>query len=877
MTGSSEDSGLESYWTTADNNTIQNDEITVTQSGSYVYSVVGENGCIGTNSIAIELVDPLDEIDPILTFLPPNIPENDTLVICGNQLIGLQWIDLLEQVDFPIYVDALWQISIDEGVYPAFRGFEAYSFLPQVNGWHYINSTPFIFSPEPCPPDTIWYPTQTLQVYIVLLDAPNPNPIITGGEPFCPGDTLLLTASGANSYVFSGPGIMAYPTANSILINEAGGYSVSSFEEFANGCTGQGFAVELVPLIPAPIVTSNPSHGVLCPGASITLFCSTSDSYTWYGPLGQQLGNSQSISVSQPGSYYCAVALNGCTQESNFYDVQLYATPYLAGLPGTELCVSGSVTLIAQTNSTSLIEWQSPLSGSSPSINVFAPGIYSAIISFCSIETTVSIEVTMSMPVAVVTTSTNILCPTGSIILTANAGMAEYFWSPGGQNTQSIVITQPGNYTVSIEDINGCGDQSNQFSIATYAINAPSIQNTAVCYGNPANLFATGQNVFWTTNEAATEIVHFGNSFQTPPVEEEITYYAFSQDANCTSVPNDVIISIRPSSILYINEADSGYCEGEQISLSTQPISGAGISYNWHTPSGSIVYMSWLTINPALSIHSGWYFFQAQDIYCSSPKDSIFITVENPFNDNLIIEPEIALCINSELLINSDIESELYLWNTPLGTFTTSSINIDEVDFSDTGIYTLTIPGAFCPGNSDTTDVRVVAYPEISLSDSMVYCERGYMTAHLPEGFDLYLWNNGDTDNEAIVPGDGNLFVTVTNLPGCSDTASMQVKKIDCINDFPNVFTPNQDGENGYVDFEWLRIPIDEVLIYNRWGDLIRHYTEGPFVWDGRNASLEIVSDGVYYYVVKSKNSGRQFHNLSGYIHVLGSGGTTRN
>lgn len=877
LTGDSENNNLVSYWTTPDNTTIPEDVITVSESGNYTYSVAGENGCVGTNTIAIDLVDPIDEIDPLLTFNAPNLPVNDTLIICGNEYVNMTWNDLLEQEDFPIYVDANWQVSTDQGYYPEVFGFESYSFMAQFDGWHYITSTPYIFSPEPCPPDTIWYPAQTLEVYIILLDAPNPQPTLTGGQPFCPGDTLLLTASGANSYIFSGPGIIDYPTPNSILINQAGGYSVNSLEQFPNGCSGQGFDTELVPLIAAPLVTSNPSHGVLCPGASLVLTCTTSDSYAWFGPLGQQLGNSQSITVSQPGSYYCSASLNGCTQESNFFDVQLYATPYLTGLPATDLCVSGVVTLIAQTNASSQIQWQSPLSGNSASINVFSPGIYSAIIAFCEIETTISIEITMSMPVAQIVPSSGILCPTGSITLSANAGMAEYSWTPGGQNTQSIVVTQPGNYSVTIEDSNGCGDQSNSFTIDVYPINPPSIQNAAVCFGNSANLFASGQNIFWATDEAATEIIHTGNSFQTPPVEEEIIYYVFNEDDNCVSAANDVVITVRPSSLLYINEADSGYCAGEQISLSTQPITSAGINYNWLTPAGNTITSSTLTINPALPIHSGWYYFRAQDIYCSSPKDSIYITVENPVNADLISEPEIALCVNSELIIQAGIESETYVWNTPLGTFTTSEIVIDETEFNAAGNYTLTVPGTFCPFNSDTAEVRVVAYPEVVLSDSMVYCDRGYMTAHLPAGYDVYAWNNGDTDNEAIVPVDGYVFVTITNLPGCSDTAAMQVRNIDCINEFPNVFTPNQDGDNSYIDFEWLRIPIDEVLIYNRWGNLIRHYTDGPFIWDGKNESLELVSDGVYYYVVKSKDPGKQFHNLSGYIHVLGSDGTTRN
>lgn len=48
------------------------------------------------------------------------------------------------------------------------------------------------------------------------------------------------------------------------------------------------------------------------------------------------------------------------------------------------------------------------------------------------------------------------MCQGGQVQLTASAGTA-YLWSPGGQTTQSINVSTPGSYTVSVSNSYGCG------------------------------------------------------------------------------------------------------------------------------------------------------------------------------------------------------------------------------------------------------------------------------------------------------------------------------------------------------------------------------------------------------------------------------------
>ncbi len=871
------DGGEAFYWVGPNGFQSEDNPITVTESGDYTFVSEGDNGCFGQNTIPIDLIDPLEEIDPLLQFSETDQPINDTLVICGSDYITTELIDQLEQLDFPLFADAVWQIAVDTGFYPPYEGFESYTWLPQQGGWHYITAIPFLFTPEPCPIDTIWYPEQEISVFIVLLDDPNPNPQISGGGLWCPGDTLMLTATGATNYEWSGPGIIQYISEDSILVNEPGNYTVSSYEEFDNGCSTTGTDGSIVTAIAQPTITSNPPNGVICPGESIVLTAQNGSSYAWIGPLGQNLGTNQNITVSSPGNYLCAITVNGCTQESNVIDVELYATPYLIALPSADLCTDNVVTLIVQSFPDVLIEWQAPLSGNESFMDVYEPGIYTVSVESCGIETEVSLEVTQTVPEAIIVSSDDILCPGGSVTLSANVGMDVYQWFPGGQQTQSILVTQPGSYYVIIADTNSCEDLSSDFVVNQYVLNIPNAQDEAVCNGEQASLSASGQGVFWATNFEGTNVVSESNSYTTPPVFEAITYFVFAQDENCTSLPNDVLVTIYPSSQLFIEAMDNAYCVGESFIVSSQDISGQGLQYNWLLPNGDTEDDFEIVVNNAAAEYNGWYYLNAQDIHCESPPDSIFIIVENPDNNALIAEDTLKVCVASELLVMSTLVAEAYNWQTPLGNFDEQVIIVDETDFDAEGVYTLVIPGTYCATNTDTVLVDVVEYPDFELNDTLVYCDGGYMIAHLPEGYDLYEWSNGDLDNEAIVPISGFVSVEVTNLPSCSKRDSIQIANIDCLYEFPNIFTPNGDGDNEYVDFGWLRIPIDEVLIFNRWGNLIRQLTAEPFKWNGRTDAGDLVSDGVYYYVVKSGNPGKHYHNLSGYIHVLGEENGMRN
>ena len=92
---------------------------------------------------------------------------------------------------------------------------------------------------------------------------------------------------------------------------------------------------------------------------------------------------------------------------------------------------------------------------------------------------------------------------------------------------------------------------------------------------------------------------------------------------------------------------------------------------------------------------------------------------------------------------------------------------------------------------------------------------------------------------------------------------------------FPNVFTPNGDGDNDFfmaiTPFSYIE-SID-LKIYNRWGQLIFESKNPYFQWDGsRFDNKESVPAGVYYYtcIINSiRLTGIEPLSIQGFLHLF--------
>lgn len=866
LTGSGQ-SGNGGYWTSTGGPTSGNNVLVVDTTGIYTFNYIDENGCTSTNSIDISIIEPLDTINPFLTIETLLPSEIDTLFICSNDDLNFEMEDSLETPGFGEFSNGIWTIYF-EGQQVAFlpdEGLVTYSDIQ--TGTYAVTLVPYTFVTEPCPIDTVFYPPITATFEVVALEAPALNLTLQGDSLMCPGEDQILVASGAPVYVWGATSAFTYISVDSILVTNPGVYSVSSFANSPNGCSAQESISLQVQEFSQPLITAIPDTEVICPGDSLLLHCEDGVSYTWIGPLGGVVGSTQDIWVDMPGPYYCIQSTADCELESNVIEVQAYSTPYITGLPSANLCSSGVVTLVVQTSNEALIQWLPPLSGGGLSKNVFAPNVYSVEVTFCDITSTASIEVIDANPVASISSSQDILCPGDAAIFSGPPGMQSYLWTPSNATTSAISVTTTTPQTLVVTDTLGCTSSPVTFSIAYHSVPTPLVSGGLVCYGDPLNLTATGSNIFWSTSSSGSPVVATGPLYHVDALTETYSVYAFADDGICVSNPGLGIAYVNPTSTVYISESTDSLCGGEDIVLYGYTGVPSTI-YHWSGPNGPLSGDIDLVIEDAGVDDMGWYYLYATDAQCSSDLDSVYVFIEDRFADYLI-PGATAVCEGGDVFLEPEFVYGDYYWETPDGaTINDEILSILDVQPDDAGIIYLQMEGQVCSRIVDTITLEVGLYPVFDLQESDVYCDRGYYTAHVPEGFDYYTWNTGSTGPTAVVPLDNYVWVEITNYPGCIRRDSLYVNGIDCISEFPNIFTPNQDGSNEFVDFSWLRIPIDEVIIFNRWGTAIRHLGGPDFRWFGDMDNGEICSDGVYYYIVKSPAPRDQFVNTSGYIHI---------
>ena len=84
----------------------------------------------------------------------------------------------------------------------------------------------------------------------------------------------------------------------------------------------------------------------------------------------------------------------------------------------------------------------------------------------------------------------------------------------------------------------------------------------------------------------------------------------------------------------------------------------------------------------------------------------------------------------------------------------------------------------------------------------------------------------------------------------------------------PNVFSPNGDGQNDYIEVETNGVTVYEFTVFTRSGSRIYHSLSPRIFWDGNSIGGQELSEGVYYYVIEEQGDEEPYEK-AGYIHLF--------
>ncbi|MCD6018003.1 MAG: hypothetical protein K0S53_1124 [Bacteroidetes bacterium] len=308
---------------------------------------------------------------------------------------------------------------------------------------------------------------QTNTISINVSDLPV---ISVNSGTICSGESFTITATGADTYTYSGGSNVVSPTSPT-------SYSVTGTN--MDGCVSSAAAVSNVMVNALPVISVN--SGTICAGESFTITATGADTYTYSG-------GSSVVSPTVPTSYsVTGSSPEGCiSSAAAVSNVMVNALPVISVNSGT-ICAGESFTITATGADTYTY------SGGSSVVSPTVPTSYS--VTGTSPEGCISSAAAVSdvmvntLPVVNVTASNTLICTGETATLTAT-GADTYTWSTAA--TTSIIMVSPTSdesYTVTGTDMSGCNNNamvSLTVSLCT-GISSSNVGASLNVYPNPSN------------------------------------------------------------------------------------------------------------------------------------------------------------------------------------------------------------------------------------------------------------------------------------------------------------------------------------------------------------------------------------------------------
>jgi len=609
--------------------------------------------------------------------------------------------------------------------------------------------------------------TGTGSLNVNVLAAPQIN-VTASPASICEGANTTLTAVGGGpNYTWTPSTGLSGTTGSTVTASPATTttYTVTS-PAGANSCAAAGSVTVTVNSLPGLDAGANVS---ICTGASTSLTASGASTYVWSPAAGLSATNQATINANPSVTTTYTVtgtSATGCVSTDEV-TVTVNPIPVANPGPGAANCSGTGAQLNGSGGTT--YQW-SPATGlSSASIaNPLATPAtttnYTLVVtdangcvSPASAPVTVTVFQQPAAP-AISASGPTSFCQGGSVTLNCPAASV-YLWSTGA-TTQSITVSQSGNYTVQITDANGCTSPvSAPFAVTVHPLpSVPSINADGplvFCDGGSVNLTANGTGTFsWNTGATTATIpVNTSGSF-TVTVTDANGCQASSTATNVTEQAPLTPPVITPSAAL-------SFCPGGSVML-TAP---AAAAYQWSNGANT----QSITVNQSGSFNV----IITDAAGCVSPVSVNTNTTLNPSPATPVVTAvgNYPVCIGQTAQLSGP-NAASYAWSNGS---TSQSINVNTA-----GGFSLTITDANGCVSQASAPFQVSFFPlppapAVSAIGPSTFCEGETVTLSAT-GTGTIGWNNGMNGTQIEVGNSGQYTATVTDNNGCVSLISAPIQ-----------------------------------------------------------------------------------------------------
>lgn len=498
-----------------------------------------------------------------------------------------------------------------------------------------------------------------------------PSISISGPSSVCNGNSIVLTASGANTYTWN-----TGPSSNSILVNPTTTSIYSVVGVSSNNCSNT--ATTQITVNSLPVISVN--SGSICSGSVFTMSPTGASTYTFST-------GSNTVAPSGNSSYsVIGTSAQGCVSSNTAVStISVVNLPTVTALSGS-ICSGATFTI--QASGANSYTYSSGSALVSPSASTTYSVIGSNIQGCVSLPSLVSVTVQSSPSISV---NSGSICNGSSF--TINPTGANSYTISGGNFVVSPNIST--SYFILGTSTAGCVSSTVISNVTVYNLPLISVNSGSICSGNSFILSPTG---------AVTYSYSGGTNTVSPTTNATYSVVGFSSQGCASS--NTAISNVSVVTSPTISASGGTICAGDNFIISPSGASSYTISANS------------LTVSPA---NTTTYSVIGSDINgCISANTVTLLVQVNPLPTLSIISTNSVCSGNSATLSASGAFT--YTWNnssigfsiavTPSITsgFTVHGTDINGcVGIDSAYIYVFNAPASvqvsnasICPGNSFT-------------------------------------------------------------------------------------------------------------------------------------------------------------------------------